>query len=173
MCAPMALAVASMVASGVGAMQASESRKSAANYNAAVAEQNARVAGWQAEDAQNRATDNAMRVGRQQADMRGKQKAALAANGLDLGSGSPQAVLDQTDYYGLEDQRTALQNGETEAWGLRTKQSQYKTEGQWQRNSASAENPMMSGMLGMLGSAGNVADKWGRSRGTPSERAGS
>jgi len=162
MCEPTTLAIASMVATGAGAYQASEARKQAGQYDAAVARNNAKVAGWKASEAEDRATTSAMDIGRRTADTRGKQKAALAANGLDLGMGSPQAVLDQTDYYGLQDQRTTIENGNQEAWGYKQQASNYTTQANWSEAKASAENPMLSAGVSMLGSAANVSDKWGK-----------
>jgi len=162
MCGPVALAVASMVATGVGAYQGSEARKQAGQYDAAVARNNAKVAGWKASEAEDRATTQAMDIGRRTADTRGKQKAALAANGLDLGMGSPQAVLDQTDYYGLQDQRTTIENGNQEAWGYKQQASNYTTQADWSQRKSDAESPWLSAGTSMLGSAASVADKWGK-----------
>lgn len=165
MCGPMAVAVASLVATSASAYQASSARKQAGEYEAAVARNNAKVAEWKASDAQDRATTSAMNIGRQVNDMRGKQSAALAANGLDLSSGSPQAVLERTNYYGLEDQRTTLENGNNESWGFKQQASNYRSQAQWSKSAADAENPWMSAGFAALGQAGNVADKWGKGGG--------
>lgn len=154
------LALASMVTGAAGSMQKAQGEKNAANYQAQVSANNAKVAGWQAESAEARGVDDAMNIGRKQADMRGKQSAAMAANGLDLGSGSPAAVLEQTDYYGLADQKSATQNASDTAWGLRTKGQSYTAEGEMAKAKGDSINPFMSGATSLLGSAGNVADKW-------------
>ena len=154
------LSVVSMVAGASGAAQKAQADKSAAEYNAKVAANNAKVAGWQAESAEARGVDDAMAVGRKQASVRGKQAATMAANGLDLGTGSPQAILDQTDYYGLADQRTATQNASDNAWGLRTKGDSYTAESSMQKSKADSISPGGAAMTSLLGSAGNVADKW-------------
>lgn len=167
MCDPVSLAVAGMVASGASAYQASEARKAGAEYDAAVARNNVQVAKWKASDAEDRATTQAMNIGRQVNDTRGRQSAALAANGLDLGFGSTAGSLAKTDYFGLMDQKTAIENGNTEAWGFRQQASQYETQANWASSKASAENPWLSAGMSMLGSSGNVADKWGKT--TPSK----
>lgn len=154
------LALAGAVSGAAGAMQTAQAQKSAASYQAQVSANNAKVAGWQAESADARGQDDAMAVGRKQADVRGKQAASMAANGLDLSSGSPAAVLEQTDYYGLADQKTAVQNASDTAWGLRTKGDSYTAESNMQKSKADGINPLMSGATSLLGSAGNVADKW-------------
>lgn len=162
MCDPVTLSVAAMVAGGASAYQASEARKAGAEYDSAVARNNAQVSKWKASDAEDRATTNAMNIGRQVNDVRGKQSAALAANGLDLGFGSAAGSLAKTDYFGLVDQKTAIENGNNEAWGFRQQASQYETQAKWASSKASAENPWLSAGMSMLGSAGNVADKWGK-----------
>jgi len=156
------LAVAAMATSAASAYQSSEARKEAGKYDAAVSRNNAKVSEWKASEAEDRATDQAMRVGRQTSDLRGKQKAAFAANGLDLGMGSPQAVLDQTDYYGLEDQRTATANGASEAWGYRQQGSNFTAQADWSQRKSDAESPWLSAGMSALGSASTVADKWGK-----------
>ena len=166
MCEPTTLAVAAMVAGGASAYQASEARKSAGEYDAAVARNNAQVSKWKASDAEDRATTTAMNIGRQVNETRGKQSAALAANGLDLGFGSASESLAKTDYFGLVDQKTAIENGNNETWGYRQQASNYETQANWSSAKANAENPWLSAGMSMLGSAGNVADKWGKT--TPS-----
>lgn len=153
----------SAVSAGVGALgayQSSAAAKAGANYQAAVATSNAKVEEWKAQDAENRADLEAQNLGRKIASVRGQQKAAMGANGVDLGFGSAQVTLDQTDFYGLQDQKTVIDNGNTEAWGARTRAANFKTEAAWASSRAKSENPLLAGGLSLLGSAGNIADKW-------------
>ncbi len=166
MCAVVPLAIAAIAASGVSAYQGSEARKASGEYDAAVARNNAQVSKWKASDAEDRATTQAMNIGRQVNDTRGKQSAALAANGLDLGFGSTAGSLEKTDYFGLMDQKTAIENGNNEAWGYRQQASNYETQAKWSSSKASAENPFMSSATSMLGSAATVASKWGKTSDT-------
>lgn len=168
MCGAVPLVIAGMVAQGVSAYQGSEARKAAGEYDAAVARNNAQVSKWKASDAEDRATTQAMNIGRQVNDTRGKQAAALAANGLDLGFGSTAGSLAKTDYFGLMDQKTAIENGNKEAWGYRQQASDYATQAAWSSRKASSENPFLSAGMSLLGSAGSVADKWSK---TPSAAA--
>jgi len=153
----------SAVSAGVGALgayQSSAAAKAGAQYQSAVAASNAKVEEWKAQDAEDRATVEAQNLGRKIASVRGQQKAAMGANGVDLGFGSAQATLDQTDFYGLEDQKTVADNGNKEAWAARTRASNFKTESAWASSRAKSENPLLAGGLSLLGSAGNVAEKW-------------
>lgn len=159
-----AISTAGTAVSMLGSYQQSQGAKAAANYSAAVSANNAKVADWQARDAEDRADRNAQEVGRRQAALRGTQAAALAANGVDISTGSAGAILDQTDFYGTQDQKTAQENGSREAWALRTKRDNFNTDAQWSRARASAESPWMAAGSSLLAGAGNVADKWAAKR---------
>jgi hypothetical protein len=82
------------------------------------------MAEYAAQDALRRGEEDAQKV-RQQADqLKGRQRALMAAKGLDLTEGTPADILDQTDFFGQTDIAT------------------------------------MSAFGTLLGSGGQVADKW-------------
>lgn len=132
----------------VGQMNAAEAAKAAA-------ERNAQMATIMGHDAQDRGDLEQQRIGRQVSAVRGQQTANMAANGLDLTSGTPEAVLAQTDYYGLEDQRTAVNNANREAAGYKNRANGYNSE-------AASYNPYMTAGSTLLAGGGTVADKWDR-----------
>ena len=153
----------SLIGAGVSALgqyQQASAAKGAAKYQASVASANAKVAEFKAQDAVDRAQVEAENLGRQQAALRGKQKATIAANGIDLASESAGSILNATDFYGLADQKTATDNGAREAWGYRTQGANYQAEAQMQRNRASSISPFGSMATSLLSSAGSLADKW-------------
>lgn len=150
--------------SAYGAISGADAQKKAEAYNAQVAANNAQVAGWQATDAENRADLNAQDIGRKQAATRGVQAANMAANGLDLSFGSSKATLDQTDTYGLQDQRTALDAGNKEAWALRARAAGFSSESAFSQAKSDASNPLLAGATSLIGSAGNIADSYARRR---------
>lgn len=154
------ISLAGMGMSAYGAYQQASAAKSAAKYEAAVADANAKVSEFKAQDAQDRAQVDAENLGRQQAAMRGKQKATIAANGIDLASESAGSILNATDFYGLADQKTAVDNGAREAWGYRTQGANYQAEAQMQRSKASNISPFGSLATSLLGSAGSLSEKW-------------
>lgn len=156
MCTP----IAGAIFSAFGKMQEMSAQQDMARAQAKIADNNAKVAEWQAQSAEAKGQRDLENTGRKQADVRGKQMAGMAANGVDLGSGSPAAVLAQTDYYGLEDQRTVAQNTSDEAWALRAKGTDYKNSASLSRAKADNINPVMGGIGSLLGSVGDVADKW-------------
>lgn len=95
---------------------------------AAVAEGNARILEANAQDA--------LRVGQQQeqqsrlqyANLKGSQRARLAANGLALDEGSALRILTDTDYLSDVDANTLHANAVREAMGYRTQASAMLTE---------------------------------------------
>lgn len=135
-----------MAMSAYGAYQQSEAAQKAATYNA-------KVAAIQGQDAIDRGDTDQQAVGRKQSAMRGQQTANMAANGLDLSSGSPAAILDQTDYYGLADQATAVNNSRREAAG-------FTSRGAMASAQADAYSPLTAGGASLLTSSGTVADRW-------------
>ncbi len=148
-----AMQTASLVAStsglalsAYGAYNQSKAAKQAAQYNAKVAE-------MQGQDAIDRGDTDQQTVGRKQAAMRGQQTANMAANGLDLSSGSPSAILDQTDYYGLADQATTINNSRREAAGFKSRSAMASAQ-------ADAYSPLTTAGASLLTSSGTVADRW-------------
>jgi hypothetical protein len=159
----------SLVGAGVSALgsyQQAQAAKSAAKYDAAVAASNAKVAEFKAQDAQDRAQLEAENLGRQQAALRGKQRASIAANGIDLSSGTATSLTDAADFYGLQDQRTVAEGGVREAWGYRTQGAGYQAEAQMHRAKASSISPFGSLATSLLGSAGSLADRWSANNAT-------
>ena len=153
MCEPATLATLSSVASiagtalsTIGAIEQAQAQKDAAEYNAKVAE-------YAAQDAQQRGEQEAMKARQQASQLRGAQRTTMASRGLDLGVGTPMALLDQTDYFAETDQNTIRNNAAKEAWSKRAQAQGF-------RNEASSINPMMSGASTLLTGAGNVASQW-------------
>jgi hypothetical protein len=142
----LALSAGSAVMGAAGAYQQSQASK-------AVAENNAHTAGVQAEDAIRRGDLEAQNQMRQSRQMVGAQRAAYSARGLDISTGTPSDVIEQTDFFGQSDAATARTNARKEAWAYRTQQAGFQGE-------ASAQNPMMAATASLLGSAGSVANKW-------------
>jgi hypothetical protein len=158
--------------SAMGKMQEAEAQQKQANAAARIADNNARVAEWQAQSAETKGQADVENVGRKQSDMRGKQMAGMAANGVSLADGSPAAILEQTDYYGLADQRNAAQNSSDEAWALRARGTNSQNEASMQRSKASGMSPFGAGVGSLLGSVGDVADKWATKNPSSSKSSG-
>jgi hypothetical protein len=59
----------------------------------------------------------------------GEQRVSLAAQGIDLGTGSAAALTEQSYRLGAEDQMTIRNNAWREAWGLKMQSQQYTAAG--------------------------------------------
>lgn len=157
-----ALQLAGVGLGAAGAYSSSRNTKSAYQAQAQVAKNNAIIAGWQAEDALVRG-DRAASVSRSKTrQLKGSQRAALAANGVDLGEGSALNILTDTDYFGEMDANTITDNAAREAWAIRSQASGYSAEASMLSSRASSEQPWLSTATSLLTSAGRVADRWYR-----------
>ncbi len=146
----------------VGSYNQSKATKAAYTYQGQVNENNAKIAQWQAQDALQRGATAEQRQRMSTAQLRGSQRARLAANGVALDEGSPLNILQDTDYMGEVDALTIRDNAAKEAWGYRNQAAGYGSDAAMLRSRASAENPMFAGATSLLTGAGSVADAWYR-----------
>ena len=123
--------------------------------NKQIAQNNATVADYQAQDIQRRGEEDAQAVQRRAAAIKSAQRVNLASKGLDLGYGTAADLQDQTDFFAASDAATARTNAAKDAWGKRAMGANYRAE-------ASAQNPMLAGAGTLLGGGAQVADKWYR-----------
>jgi len=152
------------VFSAVGAMQQAQAQQDQANYNAAVASNNAKLAEYQAQDAQQRGDIETQKVSREAAQLKGAQRATLAARGLSLGEGTPLSLLEQTDYFGAVDVATSRTNTGKAVWERRVQAQQFESEAAQQRSVAGNINPLFSGVAAgastFVAAGGTVSPKW-------------
>ncbi len=112
--------IASMIMTAAAGVYAADSKKKEGQYRAEVAQQNAELDDYRAAQA---ATIGAVQEDQHRAKVRqmvGSQRASLAANGLDLGSGTAADMVDETQAAGEVDALTIRFNAMNEAWGYRT-----------------------------------------------------
>jgi hypothetical protein len=160
-----AMQLAGTVMGGMSAYNSSKSAKGAAEGQAQVARNNAVIAGWQADDALARGDRQASLVRGKAKLLKGRQRATMAANGVDLGVGSALNILDDTDYFGEIDAGTVKDNAAKEAWALRQQVKGFDYEAGAAKARADSEDPWMAASTSLLTSAGRVADRWYTSRG--------
>lgn len=154
------LQVAGAGASAYSAYSNSQGAKTAYGAQGQVAENNAQIARWQAEDAIRRGDREASRSRMKTNQTKGTQRAQLAANGVDLGVGSALQMLTDTDYFGAVDVDTIKDNAGKEAWAIRAQASNYSNEAALMRSRADAESPWMAAGTSLLTSAGKVSSNW-------------
>lgn len=146
--------------SAVGAYNKSKADKAAYEYQAQVARNNAQVAEWQAQDAIMRGQTAEGNQRMKTAQLKGTQRAAMAARGLALDEGSPLDILTTTDLMGERDALTVRDNAAKEAWALREQGKGYTANAGLLGFRADSESPLMSAGSTLLTGAGQVASSW-------------
>lgn len=149
----------------VGAYRSSQAQKISMRANATMQDNNAQVAEWQASQAiQNGQVlegDKRLETGA----LYGRERAALAASGVDLGYGSATDILAGTKLLGEKDAMQIHDNALREAWGYRTQATAYRNQGKLGRSGADSISPLMSGVGSLLGSASRSNFKFGMGEG--------
>lgn len=160
--ASLALSAAGTGVNVLGQAQAGKAAQAQANYQAAVARNNQIIAERQAADALQRGEiaekQHRLRVGQ----LAGRQRVALAANGVVVDQGSALDILGDTRELGELDALTIRSNAEREAYGYRVQGANFAADaGLLDARGASARSAAsLAGMSSLLSGAGSVADKW-------------
>ncbi len=124
-----------------GAVQAKGQRDQAA-YESDVAQQNAKVAGLQAENARQIGNIEEERQRARVRQMIATQRASFAANNVDAASGTALEVLGDTAGYGYADATQIRSNALREAWGFKVDAANSRSRAQAAR---------YNGRIGALG----------------------
>lgn len=151
---------AGAASSAVGAYYGAQSQKTSLNLSADMADINARMSESAAQATLLTGQHEEQRSRIATANLKGAQRAGLAANGVDLGVGSANQILTTTDAMGEADANTINANAVRSAWGYRTQAVGQTNQALMSRASAGAINPLMSTATSLLGSAGSVASNW-------------
>lgn len=157
---PLMFAVASAATGAYGSYQTAKGQKNMANYQAQVANNNAIVAEYQAQDARARGDEEASAARRRGDQIKGQQRVAFAGAGVDISSGTAQELQDQTDFFSLADQNTARNNAAKDVWAKRAQVQNFQSEGAMQRATANSISPGGAAFTSLLSRAGQVAGKW-------------
>ena len=158
--ASLAPAVIGAIGSAASARNAAKGQQAVAEYNATIAENNASLAELQAQDAVTRGRESESDLYRQVGQLMGRQRAALAANGVSLNEGSPVAIEASTRYMRDVDLATLRNNAARSAWGYNVQANNYRAQAKAYRAGADAVSPTGSAATSLLGSASGVASKW-------------
>lgn len=145
---PLALTTLAAGVSAYGAYQQAEAEQEAAKYNA-------RMANLQAQNAQRRGEEEAAKIQRQARQLAGTQRATFAARGIDISSGTPSDIIDETNFFGQVDAATARENAAWESFGYQSESAMY-------RNQANSISPVRAAGISLIGSAPAVAKEWER-----------
>jgi len=139
-----ALQGAGAASSVLGAYYGAQSQKSALNYQADIADINARMAEQSAQAELLRGEREYQAVRIKSANQKSKQRVALAANGVDLSQGTAVEVQTSNDVMGEIDANTVQSNAIRAAWGHRIQGTNMQNEALMKRASASSINPEMA-----------------------------
>jgi hypothetical protein len=143
-----------------GAYTQSQAAKAQAGYQEKVAEMNARQATESADDAKQRGRSDAADIRRRTKSTVGAQRAALAAQGIDVDSGSAIELQDETEIIGEIDMTRATVNAMREAFGYNTQAIDYRSRSQF--NSLAARNVARNTMItGFVGGGSQIASGYG------------
>lgn len=157
--------VATLAGAGVSYMAAQQTASSASaqqNYNAQVAKNNQQIADQAAADAQSRGAISQAQKAYATAQLIGKQRAGLAANGEDVNSGSALSLQSDTAANGEFDELTLKNNAQREAVGYQNQGINYQN--QAQLDEAASASALAGGALkadaSLISGAGQVASQW-------------
>jgi len=161
----LALTLGSTLLGAAGQMQQANATAAASNYNAQVQEMNAQISERRAKDAIERGALEEQRKRQEVAQIQGRQQVAMAANGVDLGFGSPLDTLVDTAVLGELDALTIRSNTYREAYDQRVQAANQR---------AGAQLSLAEGKAaktgGWLGAAGTILT--GAGKGYSSYKAG-
>lgn len=156
----LAMQGAGVAASTVGSYFAAQSQKNALGAQADIADINARTSESTAQSAlyQGQAQEISARL--KTGQLKSSQRVAMAANGIDLGSGTATNILTSTDTMGEIDANTIAANAVRSAFGYRTQATNFQNEALMKRATAGAISPISSAVSSLLTGAGQVAGSW-------------
>ena len=140
------------IASIVNAQNEASAIKSQGRFNANQLEFNARLAELDKKDELKRGKDEAKFIKKRGAQMIGSQRAALAAQGIEIDSGTAALIQQDTaDQVELES-LTAGNNAWRRAWGLEVEATSARTQADFSRTSSNnrARNTLISGGLNAI-----------------------
>lgn len=153
----------SVVGTGVSVYGGIQQQKAAAKnskYAAKVAKKNEARALLAAKDAERRGERDAARAKKASDRLKGRQRAVLAANGVDIGSGSAVDILEDTTRIGKADALAIRENAKREADDYRAQGESFSDEYKMNRKRAKQGiDPFEVGATALTGATA-VASKW-------------
>lgn len=144
----------------VGSYYAAQSQRSALRFQADMQEINARISEGAAQSALNQGQWQIGQLTLQAGQLKSRQRAALAANGVDLGVGNAAEIQASTDLMKEIDVNQINLNATLAANGLRTQSVNQSNSAIMSRSMASGISPIKSAVGSLLGNAGTVAESW-------------
>lgn len=168
------LAVANTASQFVEQRRSARAAEQQGDYESMLFGRNAAQADLQAEDSLIRGRQDESAARRSARSLVGSQRAAFAAQGLDLTTGSPQDVVQNDAALGELDALTIRNNAKRESMGFRTQAEGYRMQGDWARRAGrnAARSLRRQSAFTLLGGAASAMSTYQQFKGGPSTTAG-
>lgn len=158
----MGLSLLGSLGSAFGATQQGQAGSDKYKFAAAVYRNNKLIADQAAQDAIRQGQETAQASQLKTAATIGQQRAALAANGIQVDTDTAVEAMVDAARIGNMDQETIQRNAERQALALKLQGVGYELQAQMYDRAAkdSRQAGNIGGITSLLGGAGNVASKW-------------
>lgn len=141
-----------------GSYQQSEAIKAKAEVDRELAQANKEMAEFKAKDAIDRGRDEENRFRKNIKRVIGSQRAALAAQGIELDEGSALAIQEDTAVIGEIDALTIRNNARREAWGYKSQalSMNFQSQIDYATSRSRARSTMLTGLVSTWGQVGGA-----------------
>lgn len=163
-----AITLAGTALGAAGQIQQGQAAAQASKYNAKVADMNAQISERRARDAIERGKLEEQKKRTENAQIEGRQRAAMAANGVDLSFGSPLDTLVDTATLGEVDALTIRSNSYREAYDYKVQAANGRADANLARMRAKSESTG-----GYLSAASTLLTGFGKAASDRASRIGS
>ncbi|MHB1091452.1 virion core protein, T7 gp14 family [Thiobacillus sp.] len=154
------LQTAGAVSGAIGGFYSARMTKNQLAFEADMSRINARIAELGARSAFERGQKEVASLTMQAGQLKARQRASMAANGIDLGEGNAAELQASTDLMREIDKQTIEANAVRSAWGYRTEATNLQSAALMKEGSAAGISPFGAGMSSLLTGAGQVASSW-------------
>ncbi len=152
--------VGGAISGAAGSYYGAKAQKSNLETQAAIADVNTRIAELGAQSVLRQGQSEVGRVTMQAGQLKSRQRASMAANGVALDEGSAAELQASTDIMKEIDSATVESNAIRSAWGYRTQGINAQNQALGARASADSISPFGSAATSLIGGATNVASSW-------------
>jgi hypothetical protein len=135
--------------SAFGAIEGGIAQRNSLNYQSQIAKNNAITAGQNSVYAEHAGETQAAQTSLKSAAQQAKIKGSLAANGVDVNSGSAVDVQESAREAGKQDTETTMANANLAAYGYRTQAASF--DAQSALDKSAADNAVPGAILGATG----------------------
>lgn len=162
-----ALGTGGLILQGVGALTSAignyyqaKTQKRQMQFESAIGKLNARYAEQAAQIAEKRGVQRQQASRLAAAQLKGKQKVAFAANGVDLSSDTAARIMAGTDLVDEVSALTISQDTAEDVWNNKRQATNLTSQSAMSAANAKGISPGFAGFASLLGDAGSVASSW-------------